>query len=191
MKKVEVEIDTDYGFAHYGGEKTDENESSVEISDALADYLRPMLEDGLDMRAVDELCSELQESNPALAEELSQLYYDIQDLCYDMTLEYCLEEDRDYYDDENLEEYREKDLKEGRFVPTFANIEAFYEAHKDNYEDIDDYEVEDDYDSAVKDEYMDWVEHLELYERAVRCFGEDMDPMNRIYDWDYRILGIS
>ena len=190
MKKVEVEIDTDYGFAHYGGEMTDEKESPIEISDALADYLRPMLEDGLGMRAVNELCSKLKENNPALAKELSQIDDNIRYLCSDMVMEYCLEEDRDYYDDENLEEYREKDLKEGRFVPAFADKEAFYEAHKDKYEDIDDYEVEDDYESAVQNEYIDWVEHLELYERAERCFG-DFSPMERVYDWDYNILDIE
>lgn len=191
MKTVEVEISTDYGFVHYGGDKTDEKGSRIEISDALADYLRPMLENSLGMQAVDELCSKLKTSNPVLAKELSRLDDDIRFLCSDMVMGYCLEEDRDYYDDENLEEYREKDLKEGRFIPSFANIEAFYEAHKDNYEDIDDYEVEDDYESAVQEEYMDWVEHLELHKRAERCFGEDFSPMERVFDWNYTILGVN
>lgn len=188
MKRVEVEISTDYGFAHYGGEMADENESSVEISDALADYLRPMLEDGLDMLAIEELYSELKENNPALAKELSKLESDIRTLCSDMVMEYCLEEDRDYYDDDNLEEYRQKDMEEGRFVPVFADKEAFYEAHKDEYEDAD--EAEDDYECAVQDEYMEWVEQLELHERAERCFGE-FSPMERVDDWDYSILDIE
>ena len=192
MKQLEVEITTDLGFAHYGGEMTDATSPTIEISDRLADYLRPLLEDGINMEVVQALQEELENSDPALAKELDKLYYDIEDLCSDQMLEYCLENDRDYYDDENLDEYYRKDTEEGLFVPS-KSIEAFYEEHKDEYEDFEaDYDyIKEDYDYAIKDEYRDWVDRLEdNYERAKRCFG-DFSPMERCLDWDYEILSIS
>ncbi len=191
MKKIEVEISSDYGFAHYGGQITDGKESSLEISDTLADFLRPKLDDGLDMLAVDDMQIELGESNPDMAAELSQLYDDIQHIYSDLMMEYCLEEDKEYYNDDSLDEFFAKDIREGRFIPTYPDKEVFYEAHKDEYESADDYDLEDDYESAVWKEYMEWVEHLELYERAERCFGDDFSPMDRSNDWDYTILSIE
>lgn len=192
MKQLEVEITTDFGFAHYGGAMTDETSSNIEISDKLADYLRPLLEDGINMEVVQELQQELEQSDPALAKELDKLYEDIENLCQDQMLEYCLENDRDYYDDDNLDEYYHKDTEEGLFVPS-KSIEAFYEEHKDDYEDFDeDYDcIKDDYDCAIWNEYMDWIDHLEdNYERAKRCFG-DFSPMERCLDWDFEIWSIS
>ena len=192
MKQIEVEITTDFGFAHYGGAMTDETSSNIEISERLADYLRPLLEDGINMEVVRELQQELEQSDPALAKELDKLYEDIEDLCRDQILEYCLENDRNYYDDENLNKYYPQDIKEGLFAPS-KSIEAFYEEHKDDYEDFDeDYNcIKDDYDYAIWNEYMDWIGHLEdSYERAERCFG-DFSPMERCLDWDYEIWSIS
>lgn len=192
MKQIEVEITTDFGFAHYGGAMTDETSSNIEISDRLADYLRPLLEDGLNMEVVRELQQELEQSDPALAKELDKLYEDIEDLCRDQILEYSLENDRDYYDDDNLNKYYQQDIKDSLFAPS-KSIEAFYEEHKDDYEDFDeDYDcIKDDYDCAIWNEYMDWIDHLEdNYERAERCFG-DFSPMERCLDWDYEIWSIS
>ena len=192
MKQLEVEITTDFGFAHYGGAMTDETSSNIEISDRLADYLRPLLEDGINMEVVQELQEELENSDLELAKELDKLYYDIKDLCSDQMLEYCLENDRDYYDDDNLNKFYQQDIKDGFFAPN-KSIEAFYEEHKDDYEDFDaDYDyIKEDYDSTIKDEYRDWVDRLEdNYERAKRCFG-DFSPMERCLDWDYEILSIN
>lgn len=190
MKQVEVEISNDYGFAHFGGQKNDEKGSSIEISDALADYLRPMLEDGLNRTTIEFLQNDLEEDGSALAEELSDLYYDIESLSSKMALEHCLENDKNHYDDDNLSDYRAKDIKKRLFVPSCANEEEFYEAHKDNYESPDDYEIEDDYRNAMWNEYLDWVDHLDdIYERAIRCFGE-FSPMDGGFNWDYTILSI-
>ena len=93
MKQLEVEITTDFGFAHYGGAMIDETSSNIEISDRLADYFRPLLEDGINMEVVQELQQELNNSDPALAKELNKLHEDIEDLCRDQILEYCLEND--------------------------------------------------------------------------------------------------
>jgi len=194
MKQIEVEITTDCGWAHYGGEKTDEKQNVVKISDTLAEYLRPMLDDGLNMETIHELQAQMEESDSDLASELSKMYYDIENLCDDMMMEYCLENDKDYYDDDNLSEYYDKDVEEGLFIPSCNSIDEFYEAHKDEYEDFDEnYDtIEEDYYNAKWNEYLDWVDHLEdNYERAVRCFGEDFSPMDRCLDWDYEILSIS
>ena len=194
MKQIEVEITTDFGFAHYGGWMTDEKEKTIEISDTLADYLRPKLDEGeLDMGTVDELLEDLEESDPTLARELDCLYDELDSLCHHMVIEHGLEADRDYYDDDNLAEYYEKDIKEGLFIPSCTDIKLFYESHKDNYKDFeDDYcEIEDDFENAKWAEYMDWVDHLDdLEERCERCFG-DCRPGDCGYDWDFTILSIS
>lgn len=194
MKKVEVEISTDYGFAHYGGWITDETEKTIEISDKLADYLRPQLDEGeLDMGTVDELLEDLKESNPTLARELGCLYDELDGLCHNMVIEHGLEADRDYYDDDNLAEYYEKDIKEGLFVPNCTDIKTFYENHKDDYEDFEEdyFEIEEDFENAKREEYMYWVDHLDsLEDRCERCFG-DCRPGDCGYDWDFTILSIS
>lgn len=198
MKKIELEIETEYGVSHYGGNQSDEKDTQFEISDRLANYLRPLLEEGEDLTMdylTEELMPELEDDNPDLFKELDKLTSKIEQVVSEMMMKHCIEEDSDDYDDDAIDEWLDKDIDEGRFVPDYDSPEAYFEAHRDDYDEEsyeDAFDAEDDYNNWLNDAYIDWVLTLDdVDDQAERLFGEFNPLADGCYDYGYKILEIE
>lgn len=194
MKKIKVEFETDYGMSHCGS-VTESDETEFKVSDRLAEYLRPLIEEEgpLSMLAVDELLETLEDTDQKMYRDLDNLKDDIMNVIDKSIMRFCVENDSDGYSDDTICEWRYKDLEEGRFVPEFSNAKEYFEAHRAKYdEDADEFDAEDDYEDWLCDAYQDWVMSLDdVYDQVERLFDEYFNPRERVYDYGFSIVWVE
>ena len=193
MKKIIADIECNCGYTCIGRSKGDEEGTNIEISDELAAYLQPILdEESIDIEDISDLEAgsyetrkgeSVEKPNDELKKELDKLYYRLSGESKRLAVENALK-DAKYLGGDAIHENMPEYLKSGQFVPS-VSFEQFCEPHKDEYDEPEYYndwvecEAEEEYCDVIFDEFWDWATaNLSCYERSGICGLDDCEAFD-------------
>jgi len=172
MKKINVSTFVSFGYECTGRSHDSSQSATYEISDHCWGVLR-----NEELNKGDELDLEDIQRLADKDSDVASFLDDIERTTNEMKIEFWLER---CPDQSNLYEHLAEDIESKAFVPSVSYDDYKSDYMKDNGITPEDYEEDDlkeEYYDEIFEEYIGWVDGLDLYERAEK-YGLDIDACN-------------